>query len=360
MLINIIGNGYFQEPLTGTVLLRILISFISLTTTWHVTRALIFFFRGQYPLKSQVLKRLLLTFLSGSVIVSLIVWIAGIARHWVIFGNVDYNMAGHSASITVNKMTIALSVYGFDFIDAAINLIFFQIIYETLFFARDSSFYQKRLRQAEQEQEKLRAANLQSQLDALKQQVNPHFLFNSLNVLDSLIEDDPKQARVFLEELSTVYRYLLRSNQPTDRNSNLTELGTELDFIHSYFHLLKTRHGTGLHLHITIDDRYQTYQLPPLTLQLLVENAVKHNIVLPDQPLYIEIHTDERAQLLVRNNIQRKTVRVASNGIGLANILSKYQMLNQPRPIIREAGGEFVVTLPLIATSDTLLTRPAL
>lgn len=186
-------------------------------------------------------------------------------------------------------------------------------------------------------------ATLQSQLDALKQRVNPRFPVNSLNVLDSLIEDDPRQTRVFLEELSTVYHYLLRSN---DRH--LIELGTELDFIHSYFHLLKTRHGSGLRMNITVDD---SYRIPPLTLQLLVENAVKHNIVLPEQPLNIDITTDSQPHLQVRNNVQRKTVRVVSNGIGLTNILTKYQMLNQPEPTIAKQGGEFVVTLPLIDTS---------
>ena len=104
-------------------------------------------------------------------------------------------------------------------------------------------------------------------------------------------------------------------------------------------------------MNVTIDDRYQTYRLPPLTLQLLVENAVKHNIVLPDQPLSIDILTDAQSHLQVRNTIQRKTVRVASNGVGLTNILTKYQMLNQPKPIIQETDGQFIVTLPLIANS---------
>jgi sensor histidine kinase YesM len=347
LVISITGNGFHQQPLTGEIMIRILISFVSITITWHVNRALIFYFREKYSSKRQIASRLLLTFLTGSIASTLIIWLTGAARHLILHGTLlAYRGAGQTASITVNKMTIALSMYGFDFVHAATNFIFFQAIYESLFFARDSSLYQKRLKQAEQEQEKLRASNLQSQLDALKQQVNPHFLFNSLNVLDSLIEDDPKQARVFLDELSTVYRYLLRSN-----DQHLTDLSTELDFINSYYHLLKTRHGAGLSLNVTVDDRYQTYRIPPLTLQLLVENAVKHNVVLPDQPLSIDILTDEQARLQVRNNVQRKTVRVASNGVGLSNILSKYQMLNQTAPTIREDNGQFVVTLPLIADS---------
>ncbi|WP_232074004.1 sensor histidine kinase [Spirosoma aureum] len=201
--------------------------------------------------------------------------------------------------------------------------------------------------EAELSVQRLEQENTEVHIRALQVQVNPHFLFNSLNVLDSLIDDDPEQARVFLEELSTVYRYLLRSNK-----EQLTDLASELAFIQSYFNLLRTRHGSGLQLSVQVDEAYLTYQLPPLTLQLLVENAVKHNSVLPDQPLVIAIATDEEAQLSVRNNIQRKTIRVASNGVGLSNILAKYQMLGQPVPIIQEIDGQFVVTLSLISSLE--------
>ncbi|QJW92408.1 histidine kinase [Spirosoma taeanense] len=194
------------------------------------------------------------------------------------------------------------------------------------------------------ESEQLKKAQLQSQLEALKQQVNPHFLFNSLNILDALIDDDPQQARQFLDEMSTVYRYLLRSNE-----QNLTSLSTELAFIESYYQMLRTRHGQSLHLVTRISPQYANHQIPPLTLQLLVENAVKHNIILPDQPLTIEIATDDQAQLTVRNNLQRKHTQVNSSGVGLSNILTKYRVLGQATPTFQEDDQQFVVTLPLVA-----------
>jgi hypothetical protein len=197
----------------------------------------------------------------------------------------------------------------------------------------------------------IRQLHMQRQLDVLKQQVNPHFLFNSLNSLLSLIEDDPKQAGLFVEELSSVYRYVLRSNRTEGPDHNLTDLDSELDFIQSYFHLLKTRHPTGLALLVSVEEGTRASLLPPLTLQLLVENAVKHNIVLPEQPLTIKIMTDGPNRLLVSNTLQKKSSRVASDGIGLGNILAKYQMLGQPLPQIQEANGEFVVALPLIPAS---------
>ncbi len=191
--------------------------------------------------------------------------------------------------------------------------------------------------------QRLEQEKIEVQIRGLQAQVNPHFLFNSLNSLSALIEDDTEQAGLFLDELSSVYRYLLRANDQI-----LTSLSAEMAFIQSYCHLLQTRHGNALRLVWQVSPQLITRQLPPLTLQLLVENAVKHNIALPDQPLTIAITTDAQNHLLVRNNVQRKTMRVMSNGVGLTNILSKYKMLNQPVPTILETDGQFVVTLPLI------------
>ncbi|RRB07925.1 hypothetical protein EHT25_04460 [Larkinella rosea] len=193
------------------------------------------------------------------------------------------------------------------------------------------------------ETEKLKKANLQSQLDSLKQQVNPHFLFNSLNTLSSLIDEDTDKAELFIEELSSVYRYLLQTNE-----NALTSLRDELTFIESYFHLLKTRYGSGINLDVRIADGFQDAQLPPLTLQMLVENAVKHNIILADQPLQIRIETIDGGRLTVSNNVQLKNLRVASNGVGLANIATKYQLLGHGGLEILNTDTQFCVTLPLM------------
>ncbi|GAB3946402.1 hypothetical protein GCM10028805_16870 [Spirosoma harenae] len=207
----------------------------------------------------------------------------------------------------------------------------------------ESIFTYNQLRESTQREYKLKQLHMQQQMDVLKQQVNPHFLFNSLNSLITLIGENPQQAETFTEELSSVYRYVLRANE-----QDLTDLGTELDFINSYTHLLRTRYGAGFELQIQVDQRFRSYQIPPLTLQLLVENAVKHNSILKSKPLTVDIQTDDLANLHVRNNIQKKRQSVVSNGVGLANILAKYEMLGQPRPSVREETGQFVVALPLI------------
>jgi len=204
------------------------------------------------------------------------------------------------------------------------------------------AFYEK-WRKLVDEAENLKKENLQSQLEGLKGQVNPHFLFNSLNSLSSLISEDPEQAERFLDEMSKVYRYLLRTNE-----DGLTTLDSEMDFIHSYFHMLKTRYGDGLNLETKIDQHYLTYQLPPLTLQMLVENAVKHNMILKNNPLKILIMTTNSGRLVVSNNLQRKDRLVSSNRVGLTNIVNKYRLMKKEEISVRDDGKEFAVVVPLI------------
>ena len=240
------------------------------------------------------------------------------------------------------------AVFGFDFI----AILLLVGIYET-------SYSLSRWQQHQVNKEKLKKENLKGKLQGLKSQVNPHFLFNSLNSLSSLIADEPQRAEQFVDQMARVYRYMLQSNrpagdeQPTDDGDELTTLDAELTFIDSYYHLLKTRHGAGLHLDVQVPDHCRQYRLPPLTLQLLVENAVKHNVILSSRPLYINILITSDGHLQVCNNLQKKTTRhelnrVESMQVGLANIRAKYQLLAQTEPIIEPGPDYFKVTLPLL------------
>ncbi|UFH51920.1 sensor histidine kinase [Spirosoma sp. KNUC1025] len=179
---------------------------------------------------------------------------------------------------------------------------------------------------------------------ALQAQISPHFLFNSLNSLSALIADEPPKAEQFVDELSSVYRYVLQAN---DRE--LTSLAMEMKFINSYYHLLKTRYGQGISLKVSINPAYEDHLLPPLTLQLLIENAVKHNIVAQNTPLTIQIFTNNTGALVVRNNLQRKGAnRLTSTKKGLQNINMKYKLLNQSPLDIHESDISFDVIVPLI------------
>lgn len=193
------------------------------------------------------------------------------------------------------------------------------------------------------ENEKYTRLSLQSEFDILKSQVNPHFLFNCFNTLSALITEDKQKAEVFLNELSKVYRYLLRNNV-----DGMSTLKTELQFIRSYFQLLKTRHGEAIQMQLDIDKRYDDYLLPSLSLQMLVENAVKHNALSKNYPLHIEVFTTVGNKLVVNNNIQRRAQQAPSGQVGLKNIKMKYEILNQPGFQVMNDGKNFTAVLPLI------------
>jgi len=221
------------------------------------------------------------------------------------------------------------------FVGFAVNMIF-----ETLY---EADYIFTKLKETTAEKETLLELSLQTEFDALKNQVNPHFLFNCLNTLSSLITVDKQKAEQFLDELSKVYRYLLRNNQ-----EGVSTLENEIKFIQSYYQLLQTRHGDAVQLNIEIDKRYNTYLLPSLTLQLLVENVVKHNALSKSKPLVIDIFTTAGNKLVVNNNMQHKTVKAASNKVGLDNIKAKYALLKKPGFEVMVNEKNFTVVLPLI------------
>lgn len=195
------------------------------------------------------------------------------------------------------------------------------------------------------EAERLKQTHLSSRFESLKNQVNPHFLFNSLNVLSGLVYKDADLSARFIRHLADVYRYVL---DVQDRE--LSELATELEALEAYLFLLSIRFGSSLDISREIDAaQAQGIFIPPLTLQMLVENAVKHNIISRSHPLRIEIGKDAQAKYLyVRNNLQRKRNVQESNGIGLANIKARYQYLSDAPVEIIEQEGTFEVRVPFI------------
>ena len=197
------------------------------------------------------------------------------------------------------------------------------------------------------ETEELKKEYLHSQLLGLKSQVNPHFLFNSLNSLSCLIAEDPNKAEKFLNEMSKVYRYLLRSNE-----EQLVTLETELKFAESYFYLLKARHGDGVSLKVDINKNDRKKLLPPLTLQILFENAFQLNMISKDQPLKIHISSVETDWLEIRNTIQKKVTEDEVSSSGLENIGNKYRLLCQQCISINENNRVRTVRIPLLSKAE--------
>jgi two-component system, LytTR family, sensor kinase len=201
------------------------------------------------------------------------------------------------------------------------------------------------------ETEKLNATYKQSQLNGLKSQVNPHFLFNSLNSLSSLIQEDEEKAEYFLNEMSKVYRYMLRNDE-----EQLVSLYTELKFLSSYTHLLQARYGDGLQLKINIDNDCREKKLAPLTLQVLIENAFAQNIVSKTSPLIIEIFNDEHNNLIVKNNIQSKAVTNAIDfEAGLDNLISKYELIGKKITVDEGDKHHRIITIPLLENKEEVL-----
>ncbi len=201
-----------------------------------------------------------------------------------------------------------------------------------------------RLTEANTQLLKLQKENLQSQFEVLKQQVNPHFLFNSLNVLTSLIKADPDLAEAFTERLSKVYRHVLEN-----KDKDLVTLATEMDFIKAYVFLLDIRFAKKVFVRINIDDKDLDAFVVPLALQLLIENAIKHNTFSRKNPLTIEIFIDNNRFLNIINNLQNRKLQMTSTGVGLVNISKRYSLLSEKQPVFEMTDSQFIAKIPLIS-----------
>lgn len=191
------------------------------------------------------------------------------------------------------------------------------------------------------ENQQLRAENILNQYEALKNQLNPHMLFNSLNTLRSLVREDTDKAQEYIQELSRVLRYTLEGNE-----SKSVLLKEEIDFVSAYIFLLKMRFEENLTFDIRIDAPRENFRLPPMAVQMLIENAVKHNEISDRHPLHVRIYT-EADELIVSNPVQPKLTAVCGTGIGLANLAKRYHLLYKREIQIRE-NECFTVRIPLI------------
>jgi sensor histidine kinase YesM len=193
------------------------------------------------------------------------------------------------------------------------------------------------------ENEKLRREALQSQFESLKSQLSPHFLFNSLTALKTLIREAPETAQTYVNNMSKALRYTLQSNE-----KQLVTLKEEMAFMDSYIYLIKLRFDANLSVRTDIKDEYSSYRLPPLTIQTLVENAIKHNVISKEKPLIINIVATDSEKLSILNNIQEKITEEEGSGIGLANLAKQYQLLIGREISISVQNNKFRVEVPLI------------
>ena len=191
------------------------------------------------------------------------------------------------------------------------------------------------------ENQKLSNENILARYETLKSRINPHFLFNSLNTLNGLIGLDNDKAKEYVFQLSSVFRYSVQ-------NKEVSTLGDELVFTEAFCHLVKIRYGESLVIESRIDDKYRSCIIMPLSLQTLVENAIKHNTISKRYPLTVAIETTDKNTIRVSNKIQPKSEDTSGEGIGLANLAERYKMLYQKEITISNSNGMFSVEIPLI------------
>ncbi len=301
---------YWQEYLYG----------LAFTTLYWTGAFWIFMgFRKVFPHIHQTGRRLTIT------IISLILWLTfGGAPLKILFG-----------FMTVDQM-LSLSAY---LSYAWFNLIAgFSIgmLYETAFFFEN---WKEAIRLNEQ----LKNQQIRTQFEVLQNQMSPHFLFNSLNTLTTLIAENQEIAIEFTQKLSEVYRYILQNKE-----RELVPLSEELEFAQNYVFLLQMRYPDNLHVKYHVANEYQQTSIAPLTLQILIENAIKHNVVSKAHPLTIEVYVENGKSIVVKNNLQVKHAIEKSTKTGLANISKRYEYLGNRKIDVIVTAKNYMVGVPLI------------
>jgi LytS/YehU family sensor histidine kinase len=186
-------------------------------------------------------------------------------------------------------------------------------------------------------------AKMQAELEALKAQIDPHFIFNSLNTLSFLISNKPETAKLYNETLARVYRYII-----IHKDEDLIFLKEELEFISNYFYLLKIRHGKAIQMTIEIPDvKAENYLITPISLQILVENVIKHNFFTPEEPITINVSIQPNF-VSVKNKIRAKEYVETSPGTGLNNLKNRYHIITQKHITVMKENDEFIVNVPIL------------
>lgn len=210
-------------------------------------------------------------------------------------------------------------------------------------------YFYKKSQEKKVKEQKIIAGTASAQFESLKNQIDPHFLFNSLNVLSSLIEENPENAQRFTTSLSKIYRYVLEQ-----KDKELVSVAEELAFAKTYMNLLKMRFENSLFYELPLEVPNPDAKVVPLSLQLLLENTVKHNVVSEQKPLYIRIKIVDN-NLIIENDLQKKEVLQDRRGVGLQNIINRYAILTRRKVEIEETENQFSVSVPILTKQVSVM-----
>lgn len=290
---------------------------------WFINRAIMISLRKKYPAFRDDAKRITLFFL-GVVCTVILVDFTGTSLLSLI--------PGVSALDYQARLKVLVSI--------VFITIMIMAIYEAI-------YYNIRLKKSVREEEQSKQIIIQAQLDALQNQAQPHFFFNTLNTLRDIIDQNSKEdAKEFVDKLSDIYRFLLEAG-----NDNLIPLKNELRFAKAYIHIQSERFGDNLKLNWDINEASLEAMIVPMSLQLLLENAIKHNVISKAKPLMINVSARDN-QLVVGNKIAPKSTQLPSTKVGLANIEKRYTLISDTSIEIKNDGNRFTVSLPLLTRLD--------
>ncbi|HWJ25991.1 MAG TPA: histidine kinase [Flavisolibacter sp.] len=275
--------------------------------------------RNRLPFASQSIKRL-------SICIGLFIFMSAVYVTMIVRGYDAIHFYGYEYTET-------------DFLKSYLSFIVINIF---LTFLNEGIYRFEKYKENYEETTQLKKEYMHSQLLGLKSQMNPHFLFNCLNTLSCLINEDSNDAEDFLDHMSKVYRYLLRNNE-----EQLVTLETELNFIRSYTFLLKSRYAEALDILVDVNMEDRSRFIPPLTLQMIIENAMNQNTISKDRPLHIYISANS-GYILVRNNVQTKMHTIEENDAAMENIANKFRLLCQQEVLMEETETERKISFPLI------------
>jgi two-component system LytT family sensor kinase len=319
-------SSYPFEYRTEHFLFHIIFSFIGVVAIWYSIRFIIFFFRKHYfSLNFNV--RLILQLLFSSIVTVLIIWFLDYIGYKYYKEYVE--LCGEPDDFNIKNLYLTTILFAF-----LINTIY------------ESFYLVLRLSEKAVETERYKKESIEAQYQNLTSRLNPHFLFNSLNTLTTVVEEDPKKAVNYIRELSIVYRYVLNSQKLT-----WADLAAEMKFTQSYILLLKMRFEENLKISLDVCEHFLNYHILAMTAQLLIENAVKHNEISNSNPLEIKIFCEEE-NLVVTNNKQKRNIMPATTKVGLHNISERYKFLVNKEVVIEDKEDSFTVKIPLIKTID--------
>jgi sensor histidine kinase YesM len=331
LLITLLGGHYGPNPSLPEFLLDWGIALGFTAAIWLANRSLWMWLQKRMPRVEQTVRRLWTLGILSVLLTSIVTIILHAALHSVL----PHKCPGLHPIFILKEIR-------FNMLPTGIVL----LIYESTYFFLN---WEQNVRRADQ----LSQAHTQAQLDALRGQLDPHFLFNNLNTLAALIEPENEPAQHFVEQLADVYRYVLLS-----QGQSTVPLAEELAFVHTYLALHKVRFRDNLQVEINICPAALARHVAPLSVQLLVENALKHNVASREQPLHLRLLAPTPDFLIVENCLRPRNAGLApGTGMGLANIHHRYELLHAPHPVtVQATNGKFVVQLPLLTNEQLAMS----